>query len=336
MQNILDDMQHDISNELDKVSLERLAEINPDLLSKIKKAAQESLHPENSLFSDSNKDSNSSKDQSKGDWSNVKLDVGGIAESLRSLATQHLDDVYTQTEALQMINYLAASQVVLQYVERVNASSVELEEDQANLVKKTSSASRVVDPSTLTNEGIKVHNDAVISLLYEIGLPYVSQSDARRFRTQLELSHHLDALFRKKQVAKTMVATQERGWYASDLIWCKDLVNEPLFKLSTTTSQNDANPKLLSSISGEKTTYPVDETRDHCVVCGNLFKIRMDHDQDEYVYENCREITVLNDDAAATDSSDQLVHVTCWKGLGSPVELTFDQTVVQDVSERYL
>jgi pre-mRNA cleavage complex 2 protein Pcf11 len=332
MQNILDDMQNDITNELEKVSLERLAEINPDLLSKIKKAAQESLRPENSLFSGSNEAN--TKDLSMNDWSMVVLDVSGIAQSLRSLAVRHTEDVYTQTDALQMIKYLAASQVVLQQLEKANASSVGLEEEYAKSAKKFSSASRIVDPSTFTNEGIKIHNDAMIALLYEIGLPYVSQADARRFRTQLELSHHLDALFRKKQVAKIMVATQERGWYASDLVWCKDSTNEPL--PVSQTSQNDTMPGTNADGAVDTSTYLVDESRDHCVVCGNLFKMVMDHDADEYVYENCREITVINDDAAATESSEQLVHVTCWKGLGSPPELTFDQTVVQDVSERYL
>jgi pre-mRNA cleavage complex 2 protein Pcf11 len=332
MQNILDDMQND-RQELEKVSLERLAEINPDLLSKIKKAAQESLRPENSLFSGS--DESHARGQSTSDWSVVSLDVSGIAQSLRSLATKHMEDVYTQPDALQMITYLAASQVVLQQVEKANASSMDLEEEHAKSAKKSSPASRIVDPSTFTNEGIKIHNDAMIALLYEIGLPYVSQADARRFRTQLELSHHLDALFRKKQVAKTMVATRERGWYASDLVWCRDSANEPLPDVSKT-SQHDTTSGTSADGTGDKSTYPVDETRDHCVVCGNLFKMVMDHDVDEYVYENCREITVINDDAAATESSEQLVHVTCWKGLGSPPELTFDQTVVQDVSERYL
>lgn len=329
MQNILDDMQNDISNELEKVSLERLAEINPDLLSKIKNAAQESLRPEGSLFS-----TEDSTAANPNDWSAVKLDVNGIANSLESLAKHHHEDVYTQTEALQMIQYLAASQAFLTYMRNASESStVTLEAPKAS-VKKSSNASKVVDASAFTNEGIKIRNDAVIALLYEIGLPYVSQADARRFRTQLELSHHLDALFRKKQVAKTMEATQERGWYQTDAVWCKEAVAE-------VQSQDTFNNMLTSDAAANesettKTTYRADETRDHCVVCGNLFKMVMDHEEDEYVYENCREITVINDDAAATESTEQLVHVTCWKGLGSPEELTFDQTVVQDISERYM
>ena len=40
MQNILDELQDDVANELEKVSLERLADMNPDLLANIKRAAE--------------------------------------------------------------------------------------------------------------------------------------------------------------------------------------------------------------------------------------------------------------------------------------------------------
>ena len=41
MENVLDDLQSDMSNELDKVSLERLADKNPKLLGDIKQAAED-------------------------------------------------------------------------------------------------------------------------------------------------------------------------------------------------------------------------------------------------------------------------------------------------------
>ena len=43
MQSILDDLQSDVQDELEKVSLERLAAIDPDLLVKIKQTAETSM-----------------------------------------------------------------------------------------------------------------------------------------------------------------------------------------------------------------------------------------------------------------------------------------------------
>lgn len=43
MQCILDDLQSDVQDELEKVSLERLANIDPDLILKIKRTAEDSF-----------------------------------------------------------------------------------------------------------------------------------------------------------------------------------------------------------------------------------------------------------------------------------------------------
>ena len=63
----------------------------------------------------------------------------------------------------------------------------------------------LIDKSLFTTEDIAKkmkHHDRVVSmLLYEEGLPFLSTSDGRRFKTQLDLSNHLDALFRKRYVA---------------------------------------------------------------------------------------------------------------------------------------
>ena len=52
-----------------------------------------------------------------------------------------------------------------------------------------------------------------------------------------------------------------------------------------------------------------------------------DSDEGIYMYNNCREIEVLNDEAAAKEIEDLLAHVTCWRALGSPEVLTVDQTL---------
>ena len=74
---------------------------------------------------------------------------------------------------------------------------------------------------------------------------------------------------------------------------------------------------------------PADELRDRCVVCGINFKMFFDNDDGIYKYSNCIEKEVLNDDVAELESEQQLVHVTCWRGLGSPDVLSADQALQQ-------
>ena len=126
-----------------------------------------------------------------------------------------------------------------------------------------------------------------------------------------------------------MARTEERGWYCSDRVWTMEAKEEevesanPLTANSTTeatsTSEDDANPDSFTEIA--------DETRDKCVVCGINFKMFFDNDDGAYKYRNCREIEVMNDDVAENESDMMLVHVTCWRGLGSPATLDIDQTL---------
>ncbi len=81
-------------------------------------------------------------------------------------------------------------------------------------------------------------------------------------------------------------------------------------------------------------TMPAEESRDRCVICGINFKMFFDNDDGIYMYNNCREIEVLNDEAAAQEKDDLLVHVTCWRALGAPETLTADQTL-QDSMNLY-
>jgi hypothetical protein len=61
-----------------------------------------------------------------------------------------------------------------------------------------SDAQRYVSKDNFNNEGLKERNSWAIGSLYDQGLPFVSSSDGRRFATQLEISKHIDALFRKR------------------------------------------------------------------------------------------------------------------------------------------
>jgi pre-mRNA cleavage complex 2 protein Pcf11 len=89
---------------------------------------------------------------------------------------------------------------------------------------------------------------------------------------------------------------------------------------ATSTLEEDKDPSTF--------TVPADESRDRCVVCGINFKMFFDNDDGIYKYSNAKEIEVLNDEAALKESEEMLVHVTCWRALGSPQVLTPDLALV--------
>ena len=196
--------------------------------------------------------------------------------------------------------------------------------------------SKVIDKSKFTNDGLKEKNDAVIARLYDGGLAYVSSADGRRFGTEIELSKHLDALFRKNQLEKSMERTDERGWYEADLSWSG-------LTLPGTGTGTGANQGLYDNMDIDEShsrgdnnhldsdpmlsTVTADESRDKCVVCGINFSMKFNDDEGEWKYENCREIVVMNDDVAEKESENMLAHVTCLRGLGSPEVLTSDQVL---------
>ena len=190
-----------------------------------------------------------------------------------------------------------------------------------------------IDRSLFTNDGIKKLNEAIIGLLYEVGLPFISSGDGRRFATQLELSKHMDALFKRGQLEKSIATTQERGWYDDDDIWSRGGKSQ---EASTAPDDEDGTGPTAGDddASPDTFTMPADESRDRCVICGINFKMFFDNDDGIYKYSNCREIEVLNDEAAAKDSEEMLVHVTCWRNLGSPELMTADQTL-QDARMSY-
>ncbi len=85
-------------------------------------------------------------------------------------------------------------------------------------------------------------------------------------------------------------------------------------------AENAESDYLLLS---ECSNVIADESRDRCVLCGINFEMFFDQEDGEWKYKNCLEKSILSNDDY--DSNDMLVHVTCWKGLGSPEFLTQDQ-----------
>jgi len=230
MQAILDDLQSDVQDELEKVSLERLASIDPDLLVKIKRTAEDSLrHGGASRSSGPTKAAPEADDilpflvdtrseaavkRAKA-WEIVKIDSlkesHDVLAGLRHVVMEESKSVttYTQKEAIDMTNALGAAgamaNVLTTMLERIRD-----DEKKAKSVASSMGPSKIgssgaisrgffaIDKSLFTSEGIKKKNLAVVGMLYEIGLPFPSTTDGRRFATQMELSNHLDALFRKK------------------------------------------------------------------------------------------------------------------------------------------
>ena len=231
MQTLLDEIQSDIQNELDKVSLERLAVIDPDLLIKIKRTAEDSLRHGGGTSSMGNSTKTSPLVEEKPSfledlrtpefqqrsltWQKVKIDYMKESHDLIA-ALRHVvmevsksDETYTQREAIDMTNTLGAAgamaAILTTTLERIRDDDKKTNKISVSSGNKAGSSSVhaargffTIDKSLFTNEGLKKKNMAVIGLLYEIGLPFVSLSDGRRFATQWELSNHLDLLFKKK------------------------------------------------------------------------------------------------------------------------------------------
>lgn len=349
MQLLLDDAQSLVDNELDKVSLERLADINPELLLAIQKQAEDILaagtdhhgNPESS-----NKQQQlqqpfletrcNSWIQRSMEWNNLKLNYAemskGLILKLQTLVDEQLlsDDTYTEEDAVTMITTLSAAAAVAIHLQHfLDGLETQQIMQSTSTSKRKSSTFTVVNKEKFTNEGLKERNEGIISMLYEMGLPFVSSSDGQRFATQSELSNHLDSLFKRNQINKNMDQTDERGWFLSQDSWMGIAsMNDPNGDDAINAAIVEASEHgLFGEDDPIKWTVPADESRDKCAICGIHFRMQFDNDNGIYVYSNARDIEVLNDDAAERESESMLVHVTCWRGLGSPQVLTWDQTL---------
>ena len=116
------------------------------------------------------------------------------------------------------------------------------------------------------------------------------------------------------------ISTAKYYWFERILVVYRFLISFLLdLDVPMTGEDDDADPDTF--------TMPADESRDRCAICGINFKMFFDNEDGIYKYSNCREIEVLNDEAAVTDSEDMLVHVTCWRNLGSPELLNAEQII---------
>ena len=138
-------------------------------------------------------------------------------------------------------------------------------------------------------------------------------------------------IIRYSQLEKTMARTEERGWYVPDSVWSGEEKDSDEAKTGDETADGSGVGGTDAEADPSTFKMPADESRDRCVICGINFKMIFDSDESIYMYNNCREIEVLNDEAAAKEIEDVLAHVTCWRALGSPEVLTAGQSL-QDSS----
>lgn len=226
MQNVLDELQSDVTNELEKVSLERLADINPDLLNNIKTTAEDILRGGNLAAANENDGQSATSNifretrspstlQRSKEWEKLNLDHVKQAQDMIAklqLAVQEgtsQDERYTFSDLYDMTNALAAVAVTSSLLggaldrlknQEDNKENRMLSFPEANpgIAYPSARGFLTVDKKHFTNDGVKKKNVAVIASLYAVGLPFVSSSDGRRFATQFELSSHLDALFKRR------------------------------------------------------------------------------------------------------------------------------------------
>uniref|UniRef100_A0A7S2I3V0 PCFS4-like zinc finger domain-containing protein n=1 Tax=Helicotheca tamesis TaxID=374047 RepID=A0A7S2I3V0_9STRA len=381
---------HTDIDELERVSLERLAEIKPSLLDQIHSIAEQILSsggggdrggtsvgggktkgneaaPTSSSpttttsnlpppYTETRHDSEIQRTQ---EWDSLTIDytekahdiIGSLQHSVRlgGSAGEGLtmtfenddggansDDAADAKNKMIMTDLLSSASVaanhltfVMQHLRSVEEASASSKKKNHGVAAQQRRAAALgagpprtclsVDKTKFTTEGLKERNDMVVALLYDAGLPFVSSSDGRRFATQIELSNHLDALFRRSQIEKTMERTEERGWYDTESLWTKLETAKPEnMEDATSTSQN-----TTEEATPETSTVFADESRDRCVVCGINFEMFFDQEEGEYKYRNCKEVKAVGGDGNGEE--DVLVHVTCLRGLGSPEVLMMHQ-----------
>lgn len=352
MENVLADVQKDYA-ERDKVSLERIADIDPKLLGTIKETAQANLQLMSGSTS-SGKGASSKEDESRipefftetrsptvleqsAAWNAHNMDIIKEGKEAKDAVTIQVERVYqgrySQNEALEMTQIAATAKAVVSFLTQVVDMIQEenaTERSKSKILPGASSSGFRVDPALFTNDGIKQKNANVIGILYEVGLPFQSSADGRRFKTQVELSKHLDALFKRAQLEKSITRAEERGWFISEAAW-QGQADAPIGPgtsgLDSSATTDAAATTAEDGFDPETSTMPADESRDRCAICGLNFKMFFNNEEGIYKYKNCREIEILNDEVALNESEDVLIHVTCWRALGSPEVLTMDQAM---------
>jgi len=350
MQFVLDEMQNGDVQELDKVSLERLADIDPNLLIEIKSVADNIMLSAGANAKMQVVQNNTALTTNHKSVSDLFLELRSpkVIERCAEWENLTFDPVLTTNDTIsKLLHHVTTETSKLRLSHEKNEATSLLGSASAtatrlrNMLERLTSLKNSRDTnafpeihtkptfnmSEFTTEGVKEKNDIAIACLYEVGLPYISSSDGRRFATQIELSKHLDELFRKNQSEKVMEVTHHRGWHQSDLEWSGlvSATDPSATDLPMDIDGATADGETSQMDDAKLATVTADDSRPRCVLCGINFTIHFDQEEGEWKYSNCCEANVLNNDAAEKEYEAMLVHVTCLRGLGSPEFLTMDQ-----------
>lgn len=344
MQLILDDMNQDVE-ELERVSLERLANINLDLLIKIKENGQELLtnqqiengngvNGQRPIDLDGGVGGNSFTEFRSAElvkrcqeWEKIDLDpmdkgnevIGLLQKRVRVESTSGKGFPGPEIDGNKL---LGVSSALATYLSSMLTNFSQLSKNVDTLTMKgiRVTTPQTVDKSKFTSDGLKQKDESAILRLYAGGLPFICNLDGRRFATATEMQRHYDKIFVQNRVKETMERTEERSWYQEEEIW--------------TGQKQETRGTAIDGAEGETSdqvddpmadTVTADEARDKCGICATKFEMFYDQDDGEWKYKNCREIIVDNGD---DESENILIRSSCWKGLGSPDFLTKDQIVV--------
>jgi pre-mRNA cleavage complex 2 protein Pcf11 len=205
MQLLLDEVQSTGVDELDKVSLERLADINPDLLQQIKDAAMEEQKQQHQQQQQSSSSSTvsgggiksslvstihpTSSSSSSSDWSKLNLNHLEKSSSLIASLQRHVRSANGITILSNQVDdtvhlyasVSASAQILTTMLQQFKDGTSNLlhmnDEDDDNKQSKRKRRYSIVKKENFTNDGVRKRNDAVISQLYEVGLPFVLPMD---------------------------------------------------------------------------------------------------------------------------------------------------------------
>jgi pre-mRNA cleavage complex 2 protein Pcf11 len=367
MQAVLDDVQADETNELKKVSLERLADINPDLLVEIKRAAEGIIKQERSL---------------------------GIGDDSRPIPLDGIDDLvpqlFTEIRSPQDIercnewekldlNYLQSSNESIKkllYVVRTGTATMTQTTNRcANATKLLGSTSAAASTLSLMMNRLKtqdknkgfvpftagpINNNlpGALPTFYRNTMISTQAIDPAKFTNEGLKEKNESVIARLYDGGLPFICSADGRRFSTqrehsrhlDELFRKNQLEKAMERTDERdwytpenmwcrravsddegdqmdTFANDDVVKADDNVDPRTCVVFADESRDTCVICGSKFEMDFDQDEGEFKYRNCREIEVLNDDVAEKESESMLVHVTCLRGLGSPELLTIDQVL---------
>lgn len=367
MQAVLDDVQADETDELKKVSLERLADINPDLLVEIKKAAEGIMEQERS--------------SGIGDDSRPIV-MDGIEDTVPQLFAEirSPQDIERCNEWEKLdLNYLQSSnesmKKLLHVVRTGTATMSQTTNHCVDATKLLGSASAAASTLTQMMERFKTQDKnkgfipftagpinsslpGALPTFYRNTMISTQAIDPAKFTNEGLKEKNESVIARLYDAGLPFVCSADGRRFATqrehsrhlDELFRKNQLEKAMERTDERdwytsentwcrravtddegdqmgTFANDDVAKADDNIDPRTCVVFADESRDKCVICGSKFEMDFDQDEGEFKYRNCREIEVLNDDVAEKESESMLVHVTCLRGLGSPELLTIDQVL---------